>query len=151
MFSSFSNAYSVNHVKEAIRKNMKLLFIKCLTELFDRIQIVFIKSQYIYLIIIIIVALLSGARNNNNIVLSQNIYDRMEKLFPQTRDPLVSAAILLANVYASSGEIDKASDIRIQLNKSNMRKKIGLTWTVNGGEIYVSLKLIIIIFYIGNI
>jgi len=73
------------------------------------------------------VILLSGARNVKNSYLSQNIYDRMEKLFPQMIDPLKSAAILLVNVYASSGEIDKASYVRIQLHKSGGKKKIGLS------------------------
>ncbi|CAF4828155.1 unnamed protein product, partial [Rotaria magnacalcarata] len=60
-------------------------------------------------------ALLSGARNAKNVYLSQNIYGRMKKLFPERKDPLVSAAVLLANVYASSGEMDKASDIRLEI------------------------------------
>ncbi len=70
------------------------------------------------MIIFILVILLSGARNVKNSYLSQNIYDRMKKLFPQMIDPLKSATILLANVYASSGEIDKASDIGITSQKS---------------------------------
>ena len=82
--------------------------------------------------------LLSGARNVRNSNLSQNIYDRMKKLFPQMVDPLGTAAILLANVYASSGEIDKASAIRIQLNKSGIKKKIGHSWTSVNGQIFVS-------------
>ena len=75
----------------------------------------------------------------NNISVSQNIYDRMKKLFPQRRNPLTAAAILLSNVYASAGDIDKASDIRIQLHKSDAKKKIGLTWTVTNGKVHVSL------------
>jgi hypothetical protein len=85
------------------------------------------------------VALLSGARNEKNIHLSEKLYDSMKKLFPQMSSPLKSAAVLLANVYASSGEIEKASDIRIQLHKSGGKKKIGLTWTTVNGQIYVSL------------
>ncbi len=81
---------------------------------------------------------LSGARNVKNSYLSQNIYDRMKKLFPQMVDSLLSAAILLANTYASSGEIDKASDIRIQVNKSSIKKKIGISWTAVNGQFFVS-------------
>ncbi|CAF2118156.1 unnamed protein product, partial [Rotaria magnacalcarata] len=44
-------------------------------------------------------ALLSGARNAKNIYLSQNIYDRMKNLFPQRKNLLISAAVLLANTY----------------------------------------------------
>jgi hypothetical protein len=87
------------------------------------------------------VALLSGARNVNNSYLSQNIYDSMKKLFPQMTNPLISAAVLLANVYTSSGEIDKALDIKIHLNKAGARKKAGLTWTVINGQLYVSLSI----------
>ncbi|CAF1413922.1 unnamed protein product [Rotaria magnacalcarata] len=81
-------------------------------------------------------ALLSGARNAKNVYLSQNIYDRMKKLFPEEKDPLISAAVLLANVYASSGEIDKASDIRLEIYKSGTKKKVGLTWITVDGQVY---------------
>ena len=99
-----------------------------------------IKKLNLNLFIFILVALLSGARNVSNIHLSQNVYDRMKKLFPQISDPLMSAAILLTNVYASSGHIDKASNIRIQLNKSGLKKRIGLSWTVTNGQLFVSLQ-----------
>jgi hypothetical protein len=85
------------------------------------------------------VALLSGARNINNTDLSQNVYDRMEKLFPQMTNPLISAAVLLANVYASSGDINKASDIKRQLHKSGVKKKVGLSWTAVNEQLFVSL------------
>ena len=75
----------------------------------------------------------------NNTDLSQNVYDRMKKLFPQMTNPLIAAAVLLANVYASSGDIDKALDIRIQLNQSGVKKKIGLSWTVVNEQLFVSL------------
>ncbi|CAM2699210.1 unnamed protein product [Rotaria socialis] len=81
-------------------------------------------------------ALLSGARNAKNVYLSQNIYDRMKKLFLEEKDPLISAAVLLANTYASSGEIDKASDIRLEIYKSGTKKKIGLTWITVDGQLY---------------
>ncbi|CAF3317577.1 unnamed protein product [Rotaria socialis] len=71
-----------------------------------------------------------------NANLAQQIYDRMNKVFPQSDDSLVSAATLLANVYGSIGDIDKASDIRIQLTKSGAKKKSGLSWTVVDGQVY---------------
>lgn len=67
----------------------------------------------------------------------------MKKIFPQMTNPLISAAVLLANVYASSGDIDKASSIRIQLNKSGAKRKVGVTWTVVDGEFFVSVQYII--------
>ncbi|CAF4440561.1 unnamed protein product, partial [Rotaria magnacalcarata] len=81
-------------------------------------------------------ALLSGARNAKNVYLSQNIYDRMKNLFPEEKVPLISAAVLLANVYASSGEIDKASNIRLEIHKSGTKKKVGLTWITVDGQLY---------------
>ncbi|CAF4374933.1 unnamed protein product [Rotaria magnacalcarata] len=60
----------------------------------------------------------------------------MKKLFPEEKDPLISAAVLLANVYASSGEIDKASDIRLEIYKSGTKKKVGLTWITVDGQVY---------------
>jgi hypothetical protein len=83
------------------------------------------------------VALLSGARNEKNLHLSNSVYNRMKKLFPHHTSPLTSAAVLLANVYASSGDSETASDIRIQLQRSGAKKKIGLTWTVVNGQIDV--------------
>lgn len=83
-------------------------------------------------------ALLSGARNDKNTQLAQNICDRLKRLFPSTKDSLTAADVLLANTYASSGDIGKASDIRIQLTKSGAKKKIGTSTTVVDGEIYVS-------------
>ncbi|CAF4067259.1 unnamed protein product, partial [Adineta steineri] len=81
-------------------------------------------------------ALLSGARNANNSELSQNIYDRMRKIFPDMKNSLTSAAVLLANVYTSSGDIDAASNIRNELNRSGTMKKIGLSWTVINGHAF---------------
>jgi len=84
------------------------------------------------------VTLLSGARNEKNSHLAQQVYDRMKKLFPQLVDPLNTAAILLANVYGSIGDIEKSSHIRTQLNQSSIKKKIGLSWIVTNGQVYVS-------------
>jgi hypothetical protein len=86
------------------------------------------------------VALLSGARNEKNIDLSKNVYDRMKELFPGSTNQLVSAAVLLANVYASSGEAEAASNIRTQLNKSGTKKQMGLSWTAVNGQVFVSFE-----------
>ncbi len=83
-------------------------------------------------------ALLSGARIEKNSHIAQQLYDRMKKLFPQLKDALNSAGILLANVYGSLGDFEKASDIRTQLDQSNIKKKIGLSRIVTNGQIYVS-------------
>ena len=47
------------------------------------------------------------------------------------KDPITSATVLLANTYASSGEIEKASNIRLQCyRKSGAKKKVGVSRTV---------------------
>ncbi|UJR29305.1 hypothetical protein I4U23_010519 [Adineta vaga] len=81
-------------------------------------------------------SLLSGARNQKNKDLAEKIYQNMKKLFPQLSNLLTPAAILLANVYASSGELEKAFSVRNQLSKSGAKKKPGLSWTAVNGEIY---------------
>ncbi|CAF0958073.1 unnamed protein product [Adineta steineri] len=81
-------------------------------------------------------ALLSGVRNKNNSHLSQQIVDRMKKLFPQMIDSLNSASILLANVYRSTGQIDKASDIRIQLQQSGVRRTVSVSTTAVNGQLF---------------
>ncbi|CAF1369672.1 unnamed protein product, partial [Rotaria magnacalcarata] len=81
-------------------------------------------------------ALLSGARNQKNSKLSQEAVDRMQKLFPNMKDSLVAASILLANVYASSDDIGKATDIKIELHKSGGKKQIGVTVTDIDGKLW---------------
>jgi len=93
------------------------------------------------LFLFLLVALLSGARNAKNSYLSQQIFDRMKKNFPGIPNSLTSASILLANVYASSGDFKKAADIRFQLNKLGTKKKIGLSRSVVNQQVYVSLEV----------
>ena len=84
------------------------------------------------------VALLSGVRNAHNHYISQRVYHRMKKLFSQSEDSLIPAAILLADPYGSSGDVDKASDIKSQLHRSDLKKNVDLSWTVINGKVYVS-------------
>jgi hypothetical protein len=103
---------------------------------------IYVKNDKISSYLFFLVTLLSGARNVKNNYLSQQIYDRMKKVFPYLSNPLISGAIMLANVYASSGDIEKALDIRNQLKQSGAKKKISLTWTVVNGEVFVSILFI---------
>ncbi|CAM4865239.1 unnamed protein product [Rotaria socialis] len=81
-------------------------------------------------------ALLSGARNEKNTKLSQEVVDRIQKLFPDVKGSLLPAWILLANTYASSGDIEKAADIKIELHRSGAKKKAGVTLTEFDGKIW---------------
>ncbi|CAF2070889.1 unnamed protein product [Rotaria magnacalcarata] len=80
-------------------------------------------------------ALLAGARNAKNNQISQKVFNRMKKLFPDLTDPITAATILLANSYASSGEIDMASKLRQELVKSRRKKQVGLSWTLINGRV----------------
>ncbi|CAF4728544.1 unnamed protein product, partial [Rotaria magnacalcarata] len=81
-------------------------------------------------------ALLSGARNQKNSKLAQEVVDRIRKLFPDVKGSLLPASILLANTYASSGDIEKATNIKIELHKSGAKKKAGATLTEFDGKIW---------------
>ena len=84
-------------------------------------------------------ALLSGARTKNLSQLAQQIVSRMKKLFPQLNHELMSASILLANIYGSLGQNEKAFDIRNELNRSGVKKKVGIAWTFVNEELFVSI------------
>jgi hypothetical protein len=84
------------------------------------------------------VALLSGARNKKDRYLSEKIFNRIQQHFPQDKNLLVSAAILLCNAYASTGDLEKSSNIKYKLYQVGLKKTIGLSWTETNGQVYVS-------------
>ena len=81
---------------------------------------------------------MSGARNCRNSVLSEKMYNRMKNLFPEQKDYLTSASILLANLYSSLGDYDQAAAIQWN-RKTDYGNKVepGTTWTEKDGEIVV--------------
>ena len=83
-------------------------------------------------------AILSGARNKRNTFLAQKLFDRFQILFHNDKNCLISATILLGNTYAMCGDFSMASDIRLRLNQSGLRKMAGLSTTVVNGQIVVS-------------
>ena len=97
-------------------------------------------SFYSILFLFILVALLSGSRTSKNSRLAEEIYDRINKLFPKLKDSWVSASVLLANTYASTGDLGKATDIKKEIAQSGLKKRSGLSWTTtSNGKYYVSL------------
>ena len=85
-------------------------------------------------------ALLSGARNHKTLELAQEIYHRMNKLFPGLKESWMAASILLANTHTSAGDFGKATDIKVELAQSGVKRKGGLSWTTTAsGKFYVSL------------
>ena len=97
-------------------------------------------ERFLRTCLVFLVALLSGARNEKNSQLAQTVYSQMKTLFPKLSRSMVPASVLLANVYAASGDLDRASDIRRELQRSGMKKKPGLSWTATNRQIYVSLE-----------
>ncbi|CAF1428615.1 unnamed protein product [Rotaria sp. Silwood1] len=59
----------------------------------------------------------------------------MKKEFSDVKNSLVPASILLANVYAASGDSEKASDIKDHLYRSGAKRKIGITVTELNGKL----------------
>ena len=92
-------------------------------------------------LIFISVALLSGARNHLNSRLSKEVYDRMKVLFRESDNVVVSAAVLLANVYGSLGRIEEASSVRKELSKLDTKKPVGVTWTAPDGKLAVRQQM----------
>ena len=65
----------------------------------------------------------------------------MTKLVPESKHSTVAASVLLANVYAASGDLEKSFDIRRELQRSGKKKKPGISWTSINGLIYVSIDV----------
>lgn len=81
--------------------------------------------------------MLSAARNQKDPALSQKYFDRIEQLFPEMKDYLLSAIVLLANTYASAGNLTKAAELRGKIGQSGRKKTAGLSWTMVDGKIRV--------------
>ncbi len=86
-------------------------------------------------------SILSAARNQHDIYLSQKIFDRIKQLFPEIKPALTSARVLLANTYASNGEFSRASNIRMEIEKLGLKKRIGISKTVVNGQIQVNVTM----------
>ena len=87
----------------------------------------------------ILVALLSGARNHRQASLSQQLYERMQRLFPDRHDDLIAASVLVFNTCSSSGDELRAREVRLaRLKRFGKTPQIGVTWTVVKGKLVVS-------------
>ncbi|CAF1372473.1 unnamed protein product [Adineta ricciae] len=80
-------------------------------------------------------SLLSGARNQNDVSLARQITERIKQLDHVSDDCLSSASVLFGNTLASSGDLEEASKLRLEMNQSGIGKKVGLSWTEVNGEI----------------
>ena len=71
-------------------------------------------------------SLLSGARNRNDVSLARQITQRIKQLGHLDNDSLASASVLFGNILASSGDLEEASHLRLEMEQSGIRKKSGL-------------------------
>ena len=86
-------------------------------------------------------SLLSAARNARDADLARTTMLRIERLFPDYKEYLTSASVLLANTVASSGHFEESSTIRRNLGQYGAKKLMGLSWTEVNGEIVVNAHL----------
>jgi hypothetical protein len=84
------------------------------------------------------VAILSGARNYRQAVLSERLYNRMNDLFPEKKEDLIAASILVSNTYLSLGDDQQAEKIRLnRIEKFGKHVRAGLSWTEVNGQLLV--------------
>ena len=81
---------------------------------------------------------MSGARKVKNVDLCQKVFDRIQKLFPKSNNVLAAAWVLLGNVYAASGDMEKAFEVRKAFVQSGLKKQMGESSINVNGQIYVS-------------
>ncbi|CAF1105977.1 unnamed protein product, partial [Didymodactylos carnosus] len=71
--------------------------------------------------------LLGSCRTYKKDKKAKEIYDKINEIKNISNDDLASVNVLLANIYASAGEFDKAQSIRQKMNDENIRKISGMT------------------------
>ena len=72
-----------------------------------------------------------------NVQLAERVLARMSKVFPDAQQAITSATVLLGNIYASLGEKEKSSTLRLELTRSGAKKVVGASWTAPDGELAV--------------
>ncbi|CAF3844124.1 unnamed protein product, partial [Adineta steineri] len=80
-------------------------------------------------------SILSAARNQRNPLLAQKMYDRIEPYLKDQKIYATSAKVLLANTYVLAGNLTTASNIRMKMNQSGLKKLTGFSWTVVNGKV----------------
>ena len=90
---------------------------------------------------LLLVALLGALRVHRQKKLAEMMRHRIGQMFPQHSEVQVAAAVLMANTYSLLGEVEKATDVKIEMHRSGMKKKAGESWTTAEGQFYVSKTL----------
>ena len=69
-------------------------------------------------------ALLGACRVHNNVELARVAAEALMKLEPESSAPYV----LLHNMYADVGQWDNATEMRMMMERNNIRKQPGYSW-----------------------
>ncbi|CAM4834547.1 unnamed protein product [Rotaria magnacalcarata] len=86
--------------------------------------------------LIMYTAMLSAARNYRLVALSEKLYNRMRLLFPDDNSHLISASILLSNIYSSLGYNQEVKEIRIErIKQFGKNITVGVAWTEVNGQL----------------
>ncbi|CAM4978137.1 unnamed protein product [Rotaria socialis] len=86
--------------------------------------------------LIMYTAMLSAARNYRHVALSEKLYNRMRLLFPDEKSHLISASILLSNIYSSLGYNQEVKEIRLErIKQFGKNITVGVAWTEVNGQV----------------
>ena len=83
---------------------------------------------------------MSGARTQQNTNVLEKFFVKMKNNFPDLKDDLISASVLLANTYSSTEKSDRSENLRKEIRESIIRPQIGRSWTCINGQLVVSNK-----------
>ncbi|CAF3356567.1 unnamed protein product [Rotaria socialis] len=86
--------------------------------------------------LIMYTAMLSAARHYRHVALSEKLYNRMRLLFPDEKSHLISASILLSNIYSSLGYNQEVKEIRLErIKQFGKNITVGVAWTEVNGQV----------------
>ncbi len=83
---------------------------------------------------------MSGARTQQNTNLLEKFFVRMKNNFPDLKDNLMAASILLANTYFPTEKSDRSENLRKEIRESIIRPQVARSWTCINGQLIVSNK-----------
>ncbi|CAF1288256.1 unnamed protein product [Adineta steineri] len=135
----FDEAYSIFNKISNKTKNVVTTMVDCASRLFlfdEAKKLIEDYEKYNAPYSVMYMALLSGARNARNSHLSKEVYQKIKVLFPNEKNVLISASILLCNISSSLGRHEEAQTIRLdRIKELGNKVKAGLSWTEVNGEV----------------
>jgi tetratricopeptide (TPR) repeat protein len=86
---------------------------------------------------VLYISLLAACRIHQNLPLALRVFERLNESHLSTNDDQRSAMlVLMANLYASLGDHQRAIELRQQLSREKVPKYTGVTWTEVNGIVY---------------